>query len=188
AAVLFWRIEAGADQWTGELVFAAVCHALVIAYAVLHAASGALPKRQIEPHLAAVLSSVATFFLARQAWLDGGHAGTIGVLPVAQALLMALLLWQVLRLEPASERWDGRLALVAGTSLAFVTAAIPLQLDKQWITIGWALQAAALAWLFGKVPHRGLLWWTAGLCVAVFVRLVLNPAVLEYHPRGDVRI
>jgi uncharacterized membrane protein len=72
--------------------------------------------------------------------------------------------------------------------LAFVTAAIPLQLEKQWITIGWALLAAALAWLYGRIPHRGLLWWTLGLAAAVLVRLSLNPAVLTYHPRADLPV
>jgi uncharacterized membrane protein len=77
---------------------------------------------------------------------------------------------------------------MAGAVLAFVTVAIPLQLEKQWITIGWALLAAALAWLYGRIPHRGLLWWTLGLAAAVFVRLSLNPAVLTYHPRADVPV
>jgi uncharacterized membrane protein len=72
--------------------------------------------------------------------------------------------------------------------LAFVTVAIPLQLEKQWITIGWALLAAALAWLYGRIPHRGLLWWTAGLAAAVLARLSLNPAVLTYHPRAEVAV
>jgi uncharacterized membrane protein len=82
----------------------------------------------------------------------------------------------------------GRLALVGGSALAFITAAVPLQLDKQWITIAWALEGAALAWLFRRVPHRGLLIWSGGLLGAVFVRLTLNEAVLSYHARGGVAI
>jgi uncharacterized membrane protein len=77
---------------------------------------------------------------------------------------------------------------MAGAVLAFVTAAIPLQLEKQWITIGWALLAAALAWLYGRIPHRGLLLWTGALAAVVFVRLSLNPAVLTYHPRAETPI
>ncbi|HEX4497304.1 MAG TPA: DUF2339 domain-containing protein, partial [Thermoanaerobaculia bacterium] len=72
--------------------------------------------------------------------------------------------------------------------LACVTAAIPLQLDREWITIGWALLAAGLAALYLRIPHRGLLWWCAGLLGAVFVRLSLNPAVLAYHPSGNLAI
>ena len=69
---------------------------------------------------------------------------------------------QLLRIEPAGERDLGRLALVAGAALAFVTVAIPLQLEQQWITIGWALEGAALAWLYRRIPHRGLLYAAIG--------------------------
>lgn len=43
---------------------------------------------------------------------------------------------------------------------------------------------AALLWLFHRVPHDGLRLTGAGLLVAAFVRLALNPAVLGYHPRA----
>jgi uncharacterized membrane protein len=112
----------------------------------------------------------------------------IGALPVAQAGVMAFLLRQLLRMETAEHRDLGRLALVAGSALAFITVAIPLQLDHQWITIGWALEGAALAWLFTRVPHRGLLYSSLALLAAVFVRLALNQEVYNYEPRGELRI
>src|SRR5206468_5667569 len=64
----------------------------------------------------------------------------------------------------------------------------PLQLHRQWITIGWALEGAALAWLFRRIPHRGLLYTALALLGAVFVRLALNPEILIYEPRGALRI
>ena len=54
---------------------------------------------------------------------------------------------QLLKTEQPGSRYEGRLALVAGTALGFITVAIPLQLEKWWITIGWALEGAALSWL-----------------------------------------
>ena len=104
------------------------------------------------------------------------------MLPVFQAALMLLLVWRLLRIEPPSERLLSRLALIAAAALAFITIAIPLQLEKQWITIGWALEGAALVWLYRRIPHRGLLAWSGALLAAAFVRLALNPAVLSYHP------
>jgi uncharacterized membrane protein len=101
---------------------------------------------------------------------------------------MALLLRRLLAIEPGHHRDRGRLALVAGAALAFVTVAIPLQLDKQWITIGWALEGTALAWLYRRIGHRGLLWTSAGLLGAAFVRLALNPEVLRYAPRSAVPV
>src|SRR4029453_242187 len=114
----------------------------------------------LQPYLAAVLASVPFFFAVRHSLIEGKLESIIGILPVTQAALMAGLLWKLLKLHPAGQRMLGRLALVAGAVLAFITVAIPLQLEKQWITIGWALQAAALAWLIRKIPHKGLYWWT----------------------------
>jgi len=88
------------------------------------------------------------------------------------------------RRAPSADHDPARVALVAAAVQAFVTLAIPLQLEKQWITLGWALQAAALAWLNRRIPHRGLVVWLTGLLLAVFVRLTVNPAVLAYHPRS----
>jgi len=64
----------------------------------------------------------------------------------------------------------------------------PIQFERQWITIGWALEGAALLWLFHRVPHNGLRATGAVLLVVAFARLALNPAVLSYHARSDTAI
>lgn len=168
-----------------EFTFAAVLYALYIAYPLI---LGARVKRALEPYLAAVVASVPFFFFTRDAMRDAELGHMIGVLPVAQALIMLVLLIRLLRIEPPTKRLLGRLALVAATALAFVTVAVPLQLDKQWITIAWALEGAALVWLFRRIPHRGLLAWAGALLGVVFARLMLNPAVLSYHPVSETPI
>jgi uncharacterized membrane protein len=141
-----------------------------------------------DPHIAAVLASVVFFFAARAALNAGSYGWGIGALPVVEGAIMALLLRQLLRIELPGARDLGRLALVAGAALAFVTVAIPLQLHRQWITIGWAFEGAALAWLFRRIPHRGLLHTAVALLAVVFARLALNPEILRYEPRGAFRI
>jgi uncharacterized membrane protein len=168
-----------------EFTFAVVLYALFLVYPFL---LGKRAKREFAPHLAAVIAGLPFFFFARHAMIGAQLDWMIGVLPVAQALLMMLLLVQLLKIEPPSERQLNRLATVAGAALAFITVAIPLQLEKQWITIGWALEGAALVWLFTRIPHRGLLIWAGGLMSAVFVRLAFNPAVFEYHPASHTPI
>lgn len=189
AAVAGWRIvHLEGAPWWHELAFAGALYLPYLAFPLI-LGRRARPLRQ--PYLAAVLASLSFFFLARHALVAGGFSGVIGALPVAQAVALAVLLAQLVRMERGAadaERDPGRLALVAGAVLACVTAAIPLQLDHEWITIGWALLAAALAGLYLRIPHRGLLWWTAGLLAAVFIRLAANPAVLGYHPRGSYAI
>jgi len=171
--------------WSHLLTFATVIYALFLAYPLL---LGKRAKQSISPYLAAVFASCSFFGFAYSALVDAGYKPYIGALPVAQAALMMLLLWRVLQIERDVERMLSRLALVAATVLGFITLAIPLQLDKEWITIGWALEGAALIWLFRRIPHRGLLLWGGALLAAVFMRLVFNPAVLEYHARSATRV
>jgi uncharacterized membrane protein len=173
---------APSDTPSREFLFALLPYALYIAWPLV---LGARIKRTPLPHFAAVLASAAFFFFARDAMNDAGLGYMIGVLPVAQAIVLSILLLRLRRVEAPETRELGRLALVAAAALAFITVAIPLQLEKQWITIGWALEGAALVWLFTRIPHRGLLSWAAGLLGAVFIRLALNPAVLTYHAAGE---
>jgi len=187
AIALFLWAGAHFDEADGipMIVVAFAVHAAFLAYPLL---LGPRAGRRIEPHLAAVLSSLPCFFLARGGMFAAGWDGAMGLLAVVQAALLTGVLAQLLRWEKKPERQDGRLAMIAAAALLFITAAIPLQFDRQWITLGWALEVAALGWLYRRIPHRGLLWFAVGLAVAVFVRLSANPAVLEYHPRADVPI
>jgi uncharacterized membrane protein len=81
-----------------------------------------------------------------------------------------------------------QLAWFGGVALLFITLIIPIQFDRQWITVGWALEGAALCWLFTRVPHEGLRKVGVGLLVTAFVRLALNPAVLTYQPHSATPI
>jgi hypothetical protein len=174
-----------ATGWQELLILAAALYALFTSYPLV---VGPRDRTEREPWLVALLSAAMTFFAARAAFAAGHLDWMIGAVPVVQGVVTAMLLRVLLRLEPPGSRDLGRLAIVAGTALSFITVAIPLQLNHQWITIGWALEGAALAWLYRRIPHRGLLFAAVGLLAAVFVRLGLNPAVFEYEPRGTMRI
>jgi hypothetical protein len=156
-----------------------------LAYPLLR---GARARAERLPFVAPVVASAGYFLLARDAILRLGGGVGIGLLPVTQALLLVPHLALLLRLEPPAGRDRGRLALMAGAILALVTVAIPLQLEKQWITLGWALQAAALAWLYRRIDHKGLLAWCAALFGVVFVRLALNPSVFDYQAKSTIPI
>ncbi len=176
-----WQMRySGTGYWREQLIFAASLYFVFLAYPLV---LGKRAQRLLEPFLAAVLAGAAFFLQARLSLLAGGLGDVIGILPVMQALLTSVLLLQLLRLQPPGERSSGRLALVAGTVLAFVTVAIPLQLDKEWITVGWALEGIALAWLYLRISHRGLLWASNALLLAVFLRLAANIEVFTYYPR-----
>jgi uncharacterized membrane protein len=105
---------------------------------------------------------------------------------VVPAAIGVIALLRVYKAVPATG--DVRLAWQGGALLLFVSLIFPLQFDREWITLGWALEGLALLWLFRRVPHRGLRVVAVILLCAGFVRLALNPAVLQYHRRSSGRI
>ena len=163
------------------LALATSLYAVFVAYPFT---LGTRARESRDPYLTAIAGSVFYLFVARSAFLQGDLSAFVGIVPVVEGIVMALLLRTLLRIEPRGGRDLARLALVAGSALAFATVAIPLQLRQQWITIGWALEGAALAWLYRRIPHRGLLYCATALLSVAFVRLALNPAVFVYEPRG----
>ncbi|MCP3986694.1 MAG: DUF2339 domain-containing protein, partial [bacterium] len=102
----------------------------------------------------------------------------IGILPV---VLGALAMIAALRLRTALPG-DGvrRSALVwfAAVALCFFAIAIPLQLEKEWVTLGWALQGFAVLALWRRLDHPGLKYFGLALLGAASVRLVANDAIL----------
>jgi len=141
------------------------------------------------PWAAAALAGPAQFLLisrlVKMAWPNS----TMGLLPAAFAIPGLLSLFVVLKKIPAENQSRlTQLAWFGGVALFFITLIFPVQFNRQWITIGWALEGAALLWLFHRVPHPGLRLVGIGLLVAAFVRLAFNPAVLEYHPRATTAI
>ncbi|MEI8341936.1 MAG: DUF2339 domain-containing protein, partial [Verrucomicrobiota bacterium] len=118
-----------------------------------------------------------------------GMSGVMGLLPAAFSVPALLGLVLLLKRTPFdSPARNTQLAWFGGIALFFITLIFPIQFERQWITIGWALEGAALCWLFHRVPHRGLRLTGAGLLVASFARLALNPLVLSYHTRSAVPV
>lgn len=186
AAVSLWMLgHSGPEFHAAQILFAGTIYLAFISYPFL---LGRRAGRSLAPYLAAVLANGPFFFQARHTMLSSGMESVIGVLPVAQAAILGVLLLRLLRMEPPEARVLGRLALVAGAVLAFITLAIPLQLDRQWITIGWVLEGAALAWLFLKIPHQGLLLWSTGLFAVVFARLAVHVLEISEEPRSGLPI
>ena len=141
------------------------------------------------PWAAAALAGPAQFLLIFRLVKIAWPNSTMGLLPAAFALPALASLIIVLKKIPAENQARmTQLAWFGGVALFFITLIFPIQFDRQWITLGWALEGAALLWLFQRVPHPGLRLTGVGLLVAAFVRLAFNPAVLEYHQRSATPI
>jgi Predicted membrane protein (DUF2339) len=137
------------------------------------------------PWAAAALAGPLNFYLVYDLVRSAYPSRVPGLVPLAFALPSLIGLLVLLKRTPlSSPARNAQLALFGGAALFFITLIFPIQFDRQWITVGWALEGAALCWLFRRVPHPGLRLTGILLLVIVFARLALNPAVLSYHPRA----
>jgi uncharacterized membrane protein len=144
---------------------------------------------KVVPWAAAAMAGPPAFFLVHRLVAAAFPNHVMGLLPAAFAVLPLLSLVVVLKRGPAAGPARlTQLAWFGGEALFFITLIFPIQFDREWITIGWALEGTALLWLFHRIPHPGLRLTGAGLLVAAFIRLALNPAVLEYHVRSATPI
>ncbi|MFZ4764383.1 MAG: DUF2339 domain-containing protein, partial [Roseimicrobium sp.] len=141
------------------------------------------------PWATAALAGVGTFVLVHALIKTTWPNDVMGLLPAAFAVPALLGLAAVVKLHPqnTSARLS-QLAWFGGVALFFIILIFPMQWDKQWLTVSWALEGAALCWLFRRAPHPGLRATGAALLAVAFVRLSLNPAVLDYHIRGEFPI
>ncbi|MEY2439934.1 MAG: hypothetical protein QOI34_1319, partial [Verrucomicrobiota bacterium] len=83
---------------------------------------------------------------------------------------------------------DSRLAAQGAAVLALFSFVFPVQFQREWITLGWAIEGVALIFLFHWIPNRRLRFVALIILSVAFVRLALNPAVIRYHPRSRTPI
>jgi hypothetical protein len=187
-----------------ELYFHAADVGLVLPlYAVFYVGFVVLPfvvpshvqrlwRERPAPWLASALAGGAFFWPLYRAVTGVWGKAWIGALPVLLAAVSVAALAGVSSRfaaprgdAAAADRRLQYLALFAAIALGFIATAIPLQLDRQWITLGWAIEAAAVWWLYGRLPHGGLKVFGAVLFVGVGVRLLFNvDSVLRYQAHG----
>jgi uncharacterized membrane protein len=147
----------------------------------------ALRLRAEKPARWAALAALTSLAVDLIAWHGADRAELD--LPWGWIELAFAALWIVLAL-PVARRRDalaGGEAVLAGAAAAattLVSLAVPMELERQWITVAWALEAAALVWLAGRLRVPLLAHLAALLTGLVGARLLLNPAVLEY-PTGS---
>lgn len=142
------------------------------------------------PWAVAALSGLAHFWMIYQAAKPSWPADFLGLIPALFAVAPLVSLGAVLQ-RPAPSDSAARLNQLAwfgAIALCFITLIFPIQFERQWLTVAWALEGVALLWLFHRVPHPGLRGTGVALLLIAFARLALNPAVLAYHTRGDTAV
>jgi len=108
---------------------------------------------------------------------------------LAFAIPAAIGVWYLLKKENVDlASGDARLASQGAAVLAFISLVFPVQFQREWITLGWAIEGLLLILLFRWLPNRRLRAASLIVFTGAFVRLVLNPAVFSYHPRTHTPI
>ncbi len=157
-----WSAYSG---WT-FLAIAAVPYLLFVAYPLL---LGARAGASVAPYAAAALASLVLLIAA---WPD--HAGVVALI---EAAVMFVLLRRALSLQPP----EPRVTLTATAALALLNIGLARLLPIGWVVAVWAVEAAALVWLFLRRQHPVLLLWGTGLAVVVFLELAFNAGLFTLY-------
>ena len=148
-------------------------------------------RQTVLPWATAALAAIGHFLLVFVTVKSSfpGMANMLGLIPAFFVVPAILSLLGIIRgVKPEGAAHNAQLAWFGGTVLLFITLIFPIQFDHQWLTLSWALEGAALIWLFLRVPHQSLRVTGLVLLVVAFAMLTLNPSVLSYHPRGATPI
>ncbi len=141
------------------------------------------------PWIAGALSGVGHFLLVHSLVKQAFPNNMMGLVPAAFAIPALIGLAAIVRKFPAmDEKQRGRIAWFGGVALFFITLVFPIQFERQWITVSWAIEGALLLWLFRRVAHPGLQFTGLALLAVAFIRLTLNPAVFFDYPRSGTAI
>lgn len=119
---------------------------LFVVYSLLSFFHNVLPRRRSRWFDVALMTTNATFYFSFCYWMWTG-AGYAEAAPATQALLVAAffaVLFYVARERCPADRL---LAYAyVGAAVTFLTAAVAIQLELQWVTIVWAVEGLMLTW------------------------------------------
>ncbi|MEM1202004.1 MAG: DUF2339 domain-containing protein [Acidobacteriota bacterium] len=189
--VAFGLVTFTLGLWLGDLPAGATARYLWIhvAMGALFSAAGYLAHRGSRyggrwgslASAAAVIYLLVPWLAEETLGLEGAPWGSIAL---ALAVVWTVLAIPVARLRHQDEAAVRPLAALAVGATALAALAAPMELERAWLTVAWALEAVVLVWLAGRLRLGALVTcaWIASTVVGI--RLVLNPAVFTY-PIGE---
>jgi hypothetical protein len=203
------RLESGGGYLAGMLLLAVVHtvwsrtdtareHALmwlivglvaVVSFAVWPSLAPRLGRSRVAWR-AASLAGPAWFLSTHKAFVERFGDRAIGLLPLVLAAITLGAAYRGRRAwtsdDPTAS--NANLAWFGAVVLGLAAIAVPLQLEKEWITVGWALEGLAVTALWKRLDQPGLKYFAAALLAAVTARLLMNPEVLSYHERTGMPV
>jgi uncharacterized membrane protein len=183
-AEVVWHVRAfGGDP----LIILAWYAAIFLVFAATPYVCGV---NRIWPWFVSAVAGPIQFWFAYQLIVERIDDTWIGLLPLAFAIPAAVgVVYLVKRQQLSLASADSRLAIQGAAIIVFISLVFAVQLEREWITIAWALEGVGLLLLFRWIPNRRLRAVALIVLCAAFVRLALNPqAIFNYHPRSRVHI
>ena len=139
----------------------------------------------------AALSAVTALVYLLTQYSEAERLGTSdlswGAVALGLAALYTAAAWPAARRRAADKAAEYPLAAFAVGATSLLSLAVPLELERQWLTVAWALEVWALLWLSRRLAVPALRTMASLLAGLVAVRLLLNPEVISY-PIGTTPI
>jgi uncharacterized membrane protein len=142
----------------------------------------ALQQRAQQLDVVLVVANAAAYFGAVYITLEAWRPGLEGPWALALAAL-----YRLLAADYGSRVPDDLVTVLAheGLSWTFLTLAIPLLLDGQWVTLAWAMEGTMLLWLASRAPVPVAAW---GGLVALLLAALRAVAVDRYWSSDAVPV
>ncbi|MDR1195476.1 MAG: DUF2339 domain-containing protein [Endomicrobium sp.] len=111
----------------------------------------------------------------------------LGAIPAIFAVIYGFAVLYILRLGKMEDKFQkSRVGFFASSLLFFVTLIFPMQFKTQWLILGWAMEAAALIWLFKIIHYKPLKYWGFWIFAAIFAYLFVPQVSLFEVTSGSL--
>ena len=147
------------------------------------AAAFALLWNAARPGFWAALSvgaALGHFLLCWHVLRDGAPGVPWGLIAIALAVPFLVAAERLMRWREGMPGATEALGVLAAGVAAFIAVAIALELRREWITVAYAVEFAAVAHIARRLDLEAMRRMCWPLLAAVVIRLVLNPEVLRY--------
>ena len=143
------------------------------------------------PTLWGVLSCLGGIVPSILAWIADRRGEHLvphwGFVAIALGILYLIMAVVCRKLAEKDGAFTEALASFCVATTVFVSFAIPLELKREWISVGWALEAMALGWLLDRFRIKVIGYLGVLVSLLAAGRLLLNPSVFKY-PIGEVPV
>lgn len=126
--------------------------------------------------LALVTINSGLYFLLSYGILNEQHHDLMGLFTAALAVFHFALALIIKNDSDISSRFRQFLVSIG---IVLSAIAIPIQFDKHWITIGWAIEALVLTYLGFQIKSKMLRIFADGIYLLSFIRLIFFDSVLS---------